>query len=151
MGTILLITRFSNSQQSWTVDTKSSHQNYDFPVLEIVLTLHVKSFIKRSSVDPKASVKQITVDNLKCFNIISVNLWDTQQLKTITFSESVKVFDPNLPVRKCFQSLPLYWHNVRELISAYESKSWELGYISKGSIFRYLILSQDNALQQIQA
>lgn len=57
-----------------TVDAKSSHQNYDLPVLEIVLTLHVKSFITRSSVDPKASVKQTTFDNLKCFNVISVPL-----------------------------------------------------------------------------
>ena len=54
--------------------TKSSHQNYDLPVLEIVLTLHVKNLIKRSNVDPKASAKQITVDNLKCFNVISVPL-----------------------------------------------------------------------------
>lgn len=56
------------------MDAKSSHQNYDLLMLEIVLILHEKSLIKRSSVDPKASVKQITVDNLKCFNIISVPL-----------------------------------------------------------------------------
>lgn len=56
------------------MDAKSSHQNYDLPVLEIILKLHVESLIKRSRVDPKASVKQISADSLKCFNITIVPL-----------------------------------------------------------------------------
>lgn len=56
------------------VDTKCFHQNYDLPVLEIVLTLVVKGLIKRGNVDPKAPVKQVTADTLKCFSIISIPL-----------------------------------------------------------------------------
>lgn len=56
------------------MDAKSSYQNCDLLVIETVQTLHEESLIIRSNVDPKASAKQITVDNPKCFNIISVPL-----------------------------------------------------------------------------
>lgn len=56
------------------VDSKCFHHNYDLPVLEIVLTLLVKGLIRRGNVDPKAPVKQVTADNLKCFSIISAPL-----------------------------------------------------------------------------
>lgn len=56
------------------VDSKCFHHNYDLSVLEIVLTLLVKDLIRRGNVDPKAPVKQVTADNLKCFSIISAPL-----------------------------------------------------------------------------
>lgn len=56
------------------VDSKCFHENYDLPVLEIVLTLLVKGLIRRGNVDLKAPVKQVTADNLKYFSIISTPL-----------------------------------------------------------------------------
>lgn len=75
---LVTITLFNNQifkfSAVFAVDSKCFHHNYDLPVLEIVLTLLVKGLIRRGNVDPKAPVKQVTADNLKCFSIISAPL-----------------------------------------------------------------------------